>query len=95
LLYLKESEVIQLANQMFDAGIQRWVADLNSPTTLKAMARVWSLQLNQNIQFKFGHASAKKFFVTHNWEAMQELPVLEQAARFHRSTLSSKVREIF
>jgi O-methyltransferase involved in polyketide biosynthesis len=92
LLYLSESDVVNLSQDLRNLKIRIWVTDVNSPLTLKAMARVWTYQMGEKVEFQFGHEAARDFFNELGWKVINEVSLIEQYERFNRVNGLTQVR---
>ncbi|HMC57532.1 MAG TPA: SAM-dependent methyltransferase [Gemmatimonadaceae bacterium] len=87
LIYLDESEVAGLAQDLHaEASFRWWLIDLGSPRLLKFSERSWGKDLRRgNAPFKFGPAENTRFFEPHGWREIVYRGMMEEATRLHRA----------
>lgn len=86
LIYLQESDVVALAQDLHAAGSVRWwITDLASPRLLKWMSRSWGKRAAAgNAPFRFAPESGTAFFRPFGWKEETYLSSGEEARRLNR-----------
>ncbi|HQR05344.1 MAG TPA: SAM-dependent methyltransferase [Gemmatales bacterium] len=93
LIYLKQEQVIQLAEDLAaQPGIQRWVTDLSSPGLLEMMNRKMGSALSSaNAPFQFAPEEGPLFFEKYHWKKVEVHSMLKTARTLNRLPFMLKV----
>jgi methyltransferase (TIGR00027 family) len=86
LVYLEESDVIALAEELAAAKSYRWWAtDLSSPGLIRMMKKTWGKETGQaGAPFKFAPDKGPGFFEDHGWRRLEVHSSFHVASRLGR-----------
>ena len=86
LVYLTAEQASALATALHEVpSFRRWLFDLNNPTLLRLMQRMWGRRMTEgNAPFRFAPAEGPEFFRRYGWRVAQFRSGLEEARRLRR-----------
>jgi methyltransferase (TIGR00027 family) len=87
LIYLPETAVVPLAQELHDVARARWwLTDLASPQLLRMLAKGWSPGgLRDNAPFVFGPAEGSAWFEPHGWRELEWRSSFGESLRLGRT----------
>lgn len=93
LIYLKQEQVIQLAEELASQpGIQRWITDLSSPGLLEMMNKKMGAALKSaKAPFQFAPEEGPRFFEKYGWKKLEVHSMLKTARELKRLPLFLRV----